>query len=213
MRKLKILFSLALTGMAAIVGSPAQDAGTNIPAWLTRPLSLTDALNTALQQNAAILEARNDLEASHGVVVQTRAVALPQLKATGQYSDEELSLLQEIPVPDFSYPEPHQNWSAGIQIVQSIYMGGRMVAAFRAADATEKQALAVYQTSVADNLLNVRLAYYDVLLAAQEITVHEASVKLLEKELEDQQHRLNAGTVRDSTCSARRSPSPTNARI
>jgi outer membrane protein len=195
MRKLKILFSLALTGMAAIVGSPAQDAGTNIPAWLTRPLSLTDALNTALQQNAAILEARNDLEASHGVVVQTRAVALPQLKATGQYSDEELSLLQEIPVPDFSYPEPHQNWSAGIQIVQSIYMGGRMVAAFRAADATEKQALAVYQTSVADNLLNVRLAYYDVLLAAQEITVHEASVKLLEKELEDQQHRLNAGTV------------------
>jgi TolC family type I secretion outer membrane protein len=195
MRSLKVVFSLILIGLAVGVSSPAQNTDTNLPAWLTRPLSLADALNTALQQNAEILEARNDLEASHGVVVQTRAVALPQLKATGQYADEELSLLQEIPVPNFSYPEPHQNWSAGIQIVQSVYLGGKLVAAFRAADATEKQAMAVYQTSVADSLLNVRLAYYDVLLAAQEITVHEASVNLLEKELEDQKHRLTAGTV------------------
>ena len=193
MRKLKLLFTLVLTGFAAAVSSVAQD--TNLPAWLTRPLSLADAVNTALQQNAAILEAQNDLEASHGVVVQTRAIALPHVQATGQYTDEEETLLQKIPIPDFSYPLPHQNWNAGIQIVQDVYMGGRLVAAFKAADATEKQALAQYQTSVADALLNVRLAYYDVLLAAQEVIVHEASVKLLEKELDDQQHRLNAGTV------------------
>jgi outer membrane protein TolC len=74
-------------------------------------------------------------------------------------------------------------------------MGGRMAAALRAADATQKQAVANYQTSEATTLLNVRLAYYDVLLAGQEITVHEASVKLLEKEQEDQEHRFNAGTV------------------
>src|SRR6202012_513896 len=94
-----------------------------------------------------------------------------------------------------AFPIPHQTWNAGIQIVQNIYMGGRMVAAFRAADATQKQAIANYQTSVSDTLLNVRIAYYDVLLAAQQITVQEASVKLLEKEQEDQQHRLDAGTV------------------
>ena len=41
----------------------------------------------------------------------------------------------------------------------------------------------------------MRVAYYDVLLAAQQITVHEASVKLLQKELEDQQRRFDAGTV------------------
>jgi outer membrane protein TolC len=48
---------------------------------------------------------------------------------------------------------------------------------------------------VADTLLAVRVAYYDVLLAAQQITVHEASVNLLQHELEDQQRRYNAGTV------------------
>jgi outer membrane protein TolC len=187
------LLLLGLTGTGAVRAQNTTD--TNLPAWLTRPLSLTDALNTALQQNSAILEAQNDLEASQGIVVQTRAIALPQVKATGQYSDEEISLLQQIPTPGFSYEQAHQNWSAGVQIVQSVYMGGRMVAAFKAADATQKQALAQYQTAIADALLNVRVAYYDVLLAAQQITVHEASVKLLQKELDDQKHRLDAGTV------------------
>ena len=70
-----------------------------------------------------------------------------------------------------------------------------MVAALQAASATKKQALAQYQTAIADTLLAVRLAYYDVLLAAQEITVNEASVNLLQKELEDQQRRYDAGTV------------------
>jgi outer membrane protein len=97
-------------------------------------------------------------------------------------------------------------------------MGGRMVAALRAADATQKQAVANYQTSLADTLLNVRIAYYDVLLAAQQITVQEASVQLLEKERQDQQHRLDAGTVpkfnvlRAEVAVANERPSLINAR-
>ncbi len=167
-------------------------AETNTPAWLTRPLSLGDALNTVLAQNAAILKAKNDLEAAHGVVVQTRAVALPQLQATGQYKATDPGAVENFPG---GLGTPQQNWNAGIQIVQNIYMGGKLIAAIRAADATKQQAVAIYQTAVADTLLQARLAYYDVLLAAQQITVREASVKLLQKELEDQQHRYDAGTV------------------
>jgi outer membrane protein len=169
---------------------------TNALAWLAQPLSLADALNIALAQNATILKAQNDLEASHGIVVQTRAVALPQLTASGRYTDEELSLVQNFPSSGTTnFAVPHQSWNAGVQLVQSIYEGGKLVAAIRAANATKQQALAQYQTSVADTLLAVRLAYYDTLLAAQQITVHEASVNLLQKELDDQQHRLDAGTV------------------
>jgi len=172
----------------------AQNTNTSLPGWITRPLSLADCLNIALQQNATILKAKNDLDAQHGVVVQTRAVVLPQVQATGKYTDTDQRLLQEPPgIPP--YPQPNQSWNAGVQIVQSIYEGGKMVAALQAASATKKQALAQYQTAVADTLLAVRLAYYDVLLAAQEITVNEASVNLLQKELEDQQRRYDAGTV------------------
>jgi outer membrane protein len=166
-------------------------ADTNTPAWLTRPLSLADALNTALLQNATILKAQSDLQASHGLVVQTRAVALPQVTASGQYKAIDPSAVEST----VFFNQPAQNWNSGIQIVQSIYEGGKLMAAIKAADATKQQALAQYQTSVADTLLTVRLAYYDTLLAAQQITVHEASVNLLQRELEDQQHRLDAGTV------------------
>jgi outer membrane protein TolC len=172
----------------------AQNTNTNLPGWVTRPLSLTDCLNLALQQNATILKARNDLEASQGVVVQTRAVALPQVQATGQYKDTDPNAIENFPFPG-APTLPHQNWNAGVQIVQSIYEGGKLVAALKAASATKQQALAQYQTVIADTLLAVRVAYYDVLLAAQQITVHEASVNLLQKELEDQQRRYTAGTV------------------
>lgn len=172
----------------------AQTTNTNLPGWITRPLSLTDCLNLALQQNAALLKARSDLEASQGVVVQTRAIALPKLQAAGQYRRTDRNAIESIPAPGIQ-PLPDQNWSAGVQIVQSIYEGGKLSAALKAAGATKQQALAQYQTAVADTLLAVRVAYYDVLLTAQQITVHEASVNLLQHELEDQQRRYNAGTV------------------
>ena len=70
-----------------------------------------------------------------------------------------------------------------------------MLSAFRAADLTKQQSLLSYQTAVADTVLNVQLAYYDVLLAAQQITVQEASVELLTNELRDTTRRFEAGTV------------------
>jgi outer membrane protein len=191
MKKLTLLLLLAVI---TFKGSAAGD--TNAPDWLSRPLSLADCLNIALAQNADILKAQSDLQASQGVVVQTRAVALPQVQATGKYVDEEKSLVQSPPAPPgFSYPAPHQSWNSGVQIVQGIYEGGKLWAAVKAASATKRQAIDQYNTQVADTLLAVRLAYYDVLLAAQQITVNEASVNLLQKELDDQQRRFNAGTV------------------
>jgi outer membrane protein TolC len=194
MTKLNLLMTFAVAAFA-VHGSAAEptDGATNTPSWLTRPLTLTDTMNIALAQNATILEAKSDLEAQSGVVIQTRAVALPTVRATGQYSDEEITLEQVLPGYPISIPS--QNWNSGIQLVQNIYLGGRMVAAIHAAGATQKQAIANYDTAVADTLLKVRIAYYDVLLGAQQVTVQEASVKLLEKEREDQQHRLDAGTV------------------
>ncbi len=173
----------------------AQNANTNLPAWLTRPLPLMDCLNLALQQNATILKAKNDLEASYGIVVQTRAVALPRVQATGNYTDTDPEAIDKFPILPSGFTQPHENWNAGIKIIQSIYEGGKMLAAVRAAKVTKEQVLAQYQTTIADTLLATRVAYYDVLLAAQQITVHEASVNLLQNELEDQQRRYDAGTV------------------
>lgn len=186
MKKLT-LFSLFLGFTFAVVA-----ADTNAPDWLTRPLALADCLNIALAQNPTILKAKSDLESQYGVVVQTRAIALPQVQATGQYKKTDPNAIENFPG---SGRQPSQNWNAGVQVVQTIYQGGKLLAAIKAAKATKEQALAQYQSTLADTLLSVRLAYYDILLAAEQITVNEASVNLLQKELDDQQHRYDAGTV------------------
>jgi outer membrane protein TolC len=185
MKKLMLLSLLASFAFTVFA------ADTNAPDWLSRPLSLADSLNLALQQNPTILKAKNDLEAQYGVVVQTRAVALPQLQATGQYRYTESRAVNSIP----GAAAPEQNWTAGLQLIQTIYQGGKLVAAIKAAKVIKQQSLAQYQTTIADTLLTVRLAYYDILLAAQQITVNQASVNLLQKELDDQEHRYDAGTV------------------
>ncbi|HXF10336.1 MAG TPA: TolC family protein [Desulfuromonadaceae bacterium] len=185
----KVFFGLALVLVAGVAGAENERSGSTNQ--LMQPLSLVDCLNFALQQNPAIMDARADLEASHGLVVQTRAVALPRVTASGQYRRTQPGSIENFP----SNSVPNQSWNAGVQIVQDIYNGGRTIAAFQAAGATKKQALAQFNASTADALLAVRIAYYDVLLANQQITVHEASVNLLQKELEDQQSRYNAGTV------------------
>ncbi|MEI9962805.1 MAG: TolC family protein [Limisphaerales bacterium] len=185
----------------------AQGADTNSLAWVSRPLPLTDCLNLALQQNATILKAKNDLEASHGIVVQTRAVALPQLNASSQFKSTDPDAIESFPGTTSS---PHQNWNAGVQIVQSIYEGGRLGAALRAAGATKQQALAQYQTVISDTLLNTRIAYYDVLLAAQQITVHEASVNLLQRNWKTSSTVMMPAPCRSSTCFAPKWPWRTN---
>ena len=159
--------------------------------WPSKPLSLADALNLTLQQNRTILKSASDLEAAYGVSLQVRALTIPKLQATGKYTATDAEAIESIP----NTTQSHQTWNAGIQIVQSIYEGGRVRSSIRVAKLTREQAILAHQTVIADTLLATRVAYYDILLAAQNIVVREASVSLLAKELEDQQRRFDSGTV------------------
>ncbi len=184
------LLMLVIVGRG-VAGTPAS---TNATEWISRPLSVADALNLALQQNGTILKAKSDLEGSSGLIAQTRAILYPKAQVTGQYKAVQDSSIDSPAGATFAFGTD-QGWFAQIQVVQSLYEGGRMKSAYRSAKLTREQALLQYQTIVADTLLSVRVTYYDILLAAQQITVRDASVKLLQKELDDQQRRYDAGTV------------------
>jgi len=197
---MKLMSSLAALLLAALVPWAARAqtnpaAGSNI---FSQPLSRADAVAIALRQNSALLKGQADLRAAYGVEVQLRAIALPRLTAGGGYNAEEPSLIEQFPLPASlgSYIQfPNQNWNADVKVEQSIYQGGRINSAFRSAKLTRAQALLNYQATLADTLLAVRVAYDDILLAARQIAVNEASVQLLTHELEDARKRFAAGTV------------------
>jgi outer membrane protein TolC len=119
-----------LAGANAQTSTP--DADTNAPAWITQPLSLVDCLNLALKQNATILKAKSDLAGD-----LRRGGANPRRGAAAGAGHRPIqatptrSAIETFPVPNIP-PQPDQNWNAGIQIVQSIYEGGKMLAAIRA---------------------------------------------------------------------------------
>jgi outer membrane protein TolC len=171
----------------------ASGGETNSPLWLSHPMSLADALNLALQQNGSILRGKSDLQAQYGIVVQTRAVALPKLAANGNY--QHTTEVETFSFGGFNPITINDTWAANIELTQTIYQGGQLTSALRSAKYTREQALLNYQTTIADALLQVRIAYFDVLSAAEQITVEEASVNLLTQQLDDQTKRNQAGTV------------------
>ena len=189
----RLLLLVILAAGSGVTPAHAESniTSTNLPGWLTQPLSLADAMNLTLQNNRTILKSQRDLEVAAGISLQTRAVAIPKVVSTGKFTDTDEQAVEAF----FGQPIDNQNWNANIQVVQSIYEGGRIISSFRAAKLTKEQAFLQHQTVVADTLLATRVAYYGVLLAAQEIVVREASVNLLTKELEEQQRRYEAGTV------------------
>jgi len=190
-----ILAALVLAALAPCCArAQTNQAAADI---LSRPLSRADAIQIALRQNSDILKGKADLRVSYGIEVQLRAIALPQLSAGGGYNAQQPSLIENFPLPAplSSYVQfPNQNWNADVKVQQSIYAGGRITSAFRSARLTAEQALLNYQATLANTLLAVRVAYDDVLVAKQQITVHEASVQLLTRELEDTRKRFEAGT-------------------
>ena len=185
------LFRLSVALVVCSLSALAQD-GTNL---FSKPLTLADALEIALKRNTSILQAHADIRANEGVVIQTRSIALPRVSATGGYTAQDEGLIENIPMPSAGIAQPSQNWQSGIRVQQSIYEGGRLTSALRAAKLTREASQLNYETTVSDTLLAVRIAYLDTLLGSQQIVVQEASVKLLTRELDDVRRRFNAGTV------------------
>ncbi len=188
------LCAAEVSGTNRWMAVPARAAASPTSLPLNQPLSLADAINLALRQNPAILRAQKDLEAAQGIMIQTRAIALPAIGINGSYSAAQESDVDIVQANGFTFGTP-QNWSTQIRLVQSIYQGGRMLSAFRVAKLTEQQSMLNFQTAVADAVLSVQIAYYDVLLAEHQIAVQEASVELLTRELTDATRRFDAGTV------------------
>ncbi len=192
---------LLAAGAAALTAFAALADSTNVPAphtFITDPISVADAINIALKQNPAILRAQKDLETSHGVVLETRAIAIPRVQFTGSYSAVANSDLDAF---SFGFAGTNisfgnaQTWNTRIRIVQSLYQGGRIASSIRTARLLGEQAVLNFQTTVTDTILTVQTAYYDVLVNLQQIAVQEASVQLLTRELTETTRRFNAGTV------------------
>jgi len=199
LRTSRVFIVAMMCSLAGLAAGVETDSSAPPPGWLTQPISLLDAVRIALERNGDILKSQQDLSASYGIAMQTRAILIPKVRGSASYEHneavEDTSRTSTGSGTNGLLNTPEDQWRGSIRIVQSVYEGGRMRSAFRSARLTKEQAYLEYQTVVANTVLDVRTAYYDVLLAQEQITVQAASVKLLEGELGKTKQRFDAGAV------------------
>jgi outer membrane protein TolC len=198
--RVSFAFAVALAFAQALPAGTTyeKEVVTGPPAFeemVRRPLSLGEALNIAATRNATILAAKSEVEARYGIAIQVRAIVLPKALAEIGYSVSQDSLIEANENSTIGPIVNNQAWSSDVRIVQSIYEGGRMLSAIRQNRLIREQTMLDFRTTVADVLLQVRIAYDDAQLAALQIRLRQQSFTILGSLSEKVAEQLAVGLV------------------
>lgn len=151
-------------------------------------LDLKTAIGFALQNNFSIRQARERIRQQEGVVVEVSASSIPNVSADAAYqlNDREVST---------SFPASDRAWQINLTASQVLYSGGGVRASVKSSQLARDAAILDLQAVINDALLQVRTAFYGVLLAREQIVVQESNLELLQQQLKTVTDRFEAGTV------------------
>ncbi len=151
-----------------------------------KTLTLTEALALAKKQNPEILIARKLVEGARGGVVEARSGYLPAVVSTGLLRKRERQESSRLRDDDYN---------ASLRVVQNVYTGGANKGRLAIARLIEKKRaleLAAVEQRVG---MDLRIAYYELLLNRAKIEVREKAVGVMRDELKAEEERFAAGTV------------------
>ncbi|MFL6590283.1 MAG: TolC family protein [Chthoniobacterales bacterium] len=152
----------------------------------TPSYTVEEAVVAAKNGNAEILMAAKQLEAAKGGVVEARSGYLPSVVSTGLLQRRERAEPSRLRNTDYD---------ASLRVIQNVYTGGAISSQLGIARLLEEKRAREYQALVNRVSMDVRLAFYDVLLNRAKIKVREQSVRVFEEELKTQRERFETGTV------------------
>src|SRR6476659_8367652 len=164
-RRLVLLLACALASSASAQGS----------------LTLEEAVALAKKQNPEIVIARKQIEAARGGVIEARAGYLPSVVSGGplrKRQEQELSRLR----PD--------DYNVSLRVVQGVYTAGAVAGNLAIARLIEEKRRLELAAIVDRVVMDLRIAYYELLLNRAKIGVREQSVRVMQDELKSQQERL-----------------------
>jgi outer membrane protein TolC len=144
----------------------------------------------AAEQNPEIIIARKKVEAARGGLIAARSGYLPSLLSTG-FADKREAQTQNQTRTQLR----NEDYNASVRALENVYTGGAVSSQVAIAKLNiEKQNYELEET-INRVTLDVRTAFYDLLLNRAKVRVHEDSVRALEEEVKTQQERLHAGIV------------------
>src|SRR5437773_8603345 len=148
--------------------------------------TIEQAVAVAQEHNPDILIGRKKVLAARGGFIEARSGFLPSLSSSGLYdkrqTQSETSLRQE-------------DYNAILRLDQNLYTGGAVTSQVAIAQLNIAKANYELQEIANRVTMDVRIAFNELLLNRATIRVREASVRLSDEELKNQQEQLSAGMV------------------
>ncbi len=176
---------------------PAQVAET--PAQTPLRFDLKSALARAKEQNALLKAAAARVEERRGLIIATRADALPQFNASADFTrNRDVSILNSSFVDSPLFSGFDKNTLVGARsfyttqfsLSQPIFYFGKLNSAVEVAKIGQQEAQAAYTTAELDTLHGVAKAYLAVLGAEAQLDVVAVRLKTSERFLEDVKSKL-----------------------
>jgi outer membrane protein len=179
-RNRRVRLSLRIVALTIALAS-ADRALAGVPSY-----TVEEAVALARKQNPEIAIAHAQLEAAHGGVIEARAGFLPAVVSNGLFRKRERQ--------DSSHLRS-EDYNANVRVVQNLFTGGQITSQLGMARLNAQKQAYDFQAASNRVSMDVRLAFYELLLNRAKIRVREQSVQVFEEELKSQQERFSAGTV------------------
>ena len=152
----------------------------------TSRYTIEQAVAVARTHNPDVAIAQKKVQAARGGLVEARAGYLPSVVSSGIYRKRERQGDTRLRPEDYN---------ANIRVIEPIYTGGATSSRIAIARLNFQKAQAQLEVAVDRVTMEVRLAFYEILLNRERIHVREESVEVLRQELKSQRERFSAGTV------------------
>jgi outer membrane protein len=158
--------------------------------------SLLEIYQQALQSDPQIHEAEARHLAALEAKPQARGVLLPQINATGDWNDTDVSgsSFSFINNATTTFDQSSRNTSWGVSLRQSLFRWDQIVN-LRRADKTVTRAEAVREAAQQDLIVRVAQRYFDVLAAEDRLTSINANREAIARQLEQAKQRFDVGLI------------------
>jgi outer membrane protein TolC len=193
MSRFRLFATLPLLLLATVPFARAEAPGEALP----RPLTLETAVRYALAHNPELRRVNQQVTEREGVILEATARQQPSVGASARYGYTQPRLFEGFPgFPNVPMPDPNA-WQVDLTVRRLVYSGGGTQAQVRSAQERTAAARAAVAAAVNATIFQVEEEFLGVLLAREQIQVHEEALAVLERESERARVRRSAGAGAD----------------
>jgi len=169
-----------------------QEAPPDGVAPVTGPCyTLEQCLDLALEQNPDVQVARKGLEEAAGAVMVARAGFLPSVSSYANYERLE---------PDYANLAGTSTnnrpfiWNVNLRVYETVYSGGGVRGQMDIARLQDQSRMLDYESTVDQTIMDVRVAFCDILYNQADVEVHQQAVDFLGQQAQSERNKLQVGT-------------------